>query len=133
MSIWVIHVLLCPLYQLVSTIRHELAHVIAAKLSGARVTEIRFLPHRRYGKWYWGYVGLEGTVNAHSHLAPYYVNIVCLCVGIWMLINPPKIPIHWKVVSFIMLILSPVVDTMYNLTKWWLKDMGDFAEAWKCK
>jgi hypothetical protein len=122
-----LHALLYPLYQIISTVRHELAHAIAARLSGLTVTEIRVLPCRRDGRWYWGYVRWEGTANVHCYRAPYYVNAACLPVGVWLALDPPAWSLHAWVVAIVLLLVSPIVDTLYNLLKWRFYGRGDFA------
>jgi hypothetical protein len=124
-----VHVLLYPVYQVLSTARHELAHAVAARLSGLRVLEIRVLPCRRDGRWFWGYVRWEGTPNVHCHLAPYYVDVASLPFGIWLAVDPPSWPFHAWAAAVVMLLVSPVVDTLYNVLKWKLAGRGDFAQA----
>ena len=124
-----VHVLLYPVYQVLSTARHELAHALAARLSGLRVLEIRVIPCLRDGRWYWGFVRWEGTPNVHCHLAPYYVDLACLPFGVWLACDPPAWPFHAWAAAVVMLLVSPVVDTLYNVLKWRLAGRGDFAAA----
>jgi hypothetical protein len=129
----VLHALLYPVYQILSTARHELAHAIAGRLSGLRILEVRILPFRRDGRWYWGVVRWEGTPNVHCFLAPYYVDLACLPVGIRLAAAPPAWPFHAWAAAVVMLLVSPVVDTLYNLLKWRLRGTGDFAAAFDRK
>lgn len=121
------HALLYPLYQIISTVRHELAHAVVARLSGLTIVEIRVLPCRRDGRWYWGYVRWEGTAGVHCYLAPYYVNAACLPFGLWLALDPPAWPFHAWLVAIVLLAVSPVVDTVYNVVKWKVYNRGDFA------
>jgi hypothetical protein len=124
-----VHLALYPVYQVLSTARHELAHAAAGWLSGLRILEVRVIPCRRDGRSYWGYVRWEGTPNVHCHLAPYYVDLACLPAGIWLAVDPPAWPFHAWAAAVVMLLVSPVVDTLYNLLKWRLYGTGDFAAA----
>ena len=124
-----IQVVFYPLYQVLSTVRHELSHAVAARLSGLRIAELRVLPGVHDGRWYWGWTGWEGTPNVHCHLAPYYVDLACLPLGIWIAAAPPAWPFHAWAAAVVMLLVSPLVDVLYNLLKWRLRGVGDFADA----
>ena len=119
-----LHLLLYPLYQVASTARHELAHAVTAWLSGLKVTEVRVIPCRRDGRWYWGYVRWEGTPNVHC-----YVDLACLPFGVWLAVTRPEWPLHAWAAAVVMLLVSPVVDTIYNVLKWRLYGRGDFTSA----
>ena len=83
----------------------------------------------RDGRWYWGFVRWEGTPNVHCHLAPYYVDLACLPFGVWLAADPPAWPFHAWAAAVVMLLVSPAVDTLYNVLKWRLAGRGDFASA----
>ena len=128
-----VHLALYPAYQILSTARHELAHAIAGRLAGLRILEVHILPTRRDGRWYWGFVRWEGMPNVHCFLAPYYVDLACLPAGIWLTVRPPAWPFHAWAAAVVMLLVSPAIDTLYNLLKWRLRGTGDFAAAFDRK
>lgn len=138
-KIVLLHLALYPLYQLLGTLRHELAHAVAAILSGFRVEELRVLPCRIKGEFYFGYTRWNYRLparledlpkpNRHMYLAPYYVNLALLLVGLW------TIPaVEWKnphrfAVAFMLLVVSPFADTLYSAVKFALFGEGDLFEA----
>jgi hypothetical protein len=128
-----VHLALYPVYQVISTARHELAHAAAGWLSGMCILELHVLPGRRDGRWYWGYVRWEGTPNVHCHLAPYYVDVACLPFGVWLALDPPRWSFHAWAAAVVMLAVSPAIDTVYNLLKWRISGTGDFAAAFARK
>lgn len=129
-----IHVCLWPFYQILSTIRHELSHACAALISGVQVLTIKIWPHRYEGRWYWGRImygpnGLE-NLNVHVHMAPYYVNAICLVTALalsWSGCLARVDEAHWLLFFIVMMIVSPLVDTLYNAAKYWITGTGDFA------
>jgi hypothetical protein len=128
-----VHVLLYPVYQVLSTARHELAHAIAGRMAGLRIIEVHVLPGRRDGRWRWGYVRWDGTPGIHCHLAPYYAAFASLPFGVWIALDPPAWPLHAWATATVMLLVSPLVDTIYNLLKWRLNGSGDLASAFDRK
>jgi len=140
---WLFHltvgVVLC---QTIGTLRHEFAHVIASKLSGDNVKEMYIFPHMSDGMFYWGRVTWTATANSktsvHRYLAPYYVAALVLTAGILFLKyidgpwehNTPKYFTLW-IFCVMNLVISPAVDILYNLYKWWRHGRGDFAKAAK--
>jgi hypothetical protein len=81
------HLLLAPAYLLLGALRHELAHAVSARLSGWRVTEFKFWPHRREEGWCFGYVAWRSdapaTIEAlrSFYSAPVLAAIVSYVVG----------------------------------------------------
>jgi len=133
MSIYLWHILAYPLYQILSTIRHELAHAIVVTATGGTVIEFNVFPHKRNARWYWGYtrwLTFDGwKPSAHVYLAPYYVNLICGGVWIYLRNNVPFQNEHWWIFTTVMLAISPVVDTLYNVGKWLFLQRGDFQEV----
>jgi hypothetical protein len=128
------------IYQLLGTIRHELAHAIAYALCGWKVTEVLLLPHWYRNKFYWGRYTAEVQGGAkqsiHLHLAPY--EACALALGIWFAVArwlpPPWVAderLAWNLwAAFTALFLiSPIIDTLYNLLKLVLWKRGDFWRA----
>lgn len=131
-----IHALLIPVYQIVSTFRHELFHAIMVWRDGLKITAFKVFPHKYNGRFYWGRVSWTGTPSSgqaakHIFLMPYYVNLLCLTVGVPLVLMYGWSQFHYLAVTTIMLIVSPVVDTTYNVLKWKLTNSGDWAIAMK--
>lgn len=131
-KVLLIHLLAYPIYQILGTLRHEGAHAIAAMLYGFRIIEFKVFPHVADGKWYFGHVyydtgGEEPSSNIH--LAPYYVDVICGVALAAVLRLVEFSNVHWALFALIMLGVSPVLDTGYNVMKWFLWRRGDFAMA----
>ncbi len=128
------HLLLIPLYQILGTIRHELMHALFGKWNGLRITKIHVWPGLLDGRWMWGYVQWEGQPKSlpwmrHVYLAPYYINFVCLVSGVLILNLVEWENFHWLAVTAIVLVISPVIDTLYNILKYVVRRTGDWALA----
>lgn len=126
------HLLAYPIYQVLGTIRHEGAHAIVAKLYGAEILEFKFLPFRRDGRFYWGYVGWHGDLDAAQvsvvKKAPYLVNV--LLVVVWFVVSRAYAfeQFHWFAFTTAMLLVSPVIDSAYNLFKALVWRRGDLVD-----
>ena len=133
-----------PIYHILGTIRHELSHVVAYWLAGYGVQELHLLPFRdKDGTWYWGRAVPESRPGAkhsiHMHVAPYYTNV--LLVAAWtvftvyireqaeMLLGINVLEYNLLLGFTILLLISPIVDTGYNLYKLARLGTGDFARA----
>ena len=127
-------------YQILGTIRHELAHAVAAWAAGYKVTLVRVMPHTFRGRFYWGRVMYEPQGGAmqsiHLYLAPYEVG--ALSIAGWFALvywlPPPWIANalgawHLWTTATIMLLISPVVDFLYNLGKAVFAKRGDIYKA----
>jgi hypothetical protein len=137
-AIIVIHALCYPIYQILGTIRHELAHVIAARLSGVGILEWKVIPHFYNDQFYWGRVQYDPATlhrtNIHISLAPYYVCalyaiafVVLRMTGVLDQIENQ----HLKAFIGIAMVVSPAFDFFYNLYKYARYNRGDFAYARK--
>jgi len=129
------------IYQILGTSRHELSHAVAYLFSGYGITRICVLPSQRDGQFYWGYVEsmpkMGAKMNIHIMLAPYYTDLIC--IGMWFLTyiyaprpwvpNDARLSINLWICATVLLLLSPITDMLYNLTKWVRGKGGDFAEA----
>ena len=134
-SVLLIHLLLYPLYQILGTIRHEgLGHALAASIAGLKVTEIVVYPHRHEGRWCFGWVQYRFTpevptqdaIPKYVSIAPYIVVLLYTVLGIILALTV-EFRMHAFLAIQINLVLSPVLDTLYNLLKYKLKGTGDFA------
>lgn len=147
MSWWWLDILLhlivgYPVYQILGTIRHELAHVIAYRLSGYGIKEMRVFPFRdKDGEWYWGRVMPEtkpgARNNVHMHLAPYYACALSIAAFVAIYFNARECSLaeisrrDYNVILAITMsmLVSPLVDTAYNLYKCVRLGRGDFKRA----
>jgi hypothetical protein len=97
---------------------------------GLDVKSITIFPSIIGGKWYFGYVQFDGPTNSMISLAPYYVNLVILILGlIATFYLHGMIPFFWWANFAVMFVVSPIIDTLYNLLKWKIGDRGDFKSA----
>jgi hypothetical protein len=132
--VYLIHLLLYPVYQIIGTAKHEYAHAIAAKAQGLKIIKVSVLPSRIDGQWYWGYTQWSGGVaNTLTLMAPYIVDAIFFLTGILLITN---IELEWWAnhiqtlfITLILLFVLPLVDLWYNVLKWWIRDKGDFAET----
>lgn len=133
-----VHLALIPVYQIIGTAKHELAHALFAALNGLKVTTIRVVPSIRDGTWYWGYTGWEGEPESesfmqHVYMAPYYVDALLLVCGVIVNCMVQWESFHGMTTAVILLVLVPFVDVAYNLGKWLFFGRGNFALACRCK
>ena len=126
-----IHVLLIPIYQIISTLRHEGAHALTAKAYGFPITVFKILPHRHDGHFYWGRVSWLPTNRDRwlIYMMPYIVNVVSLAAGTAMIRFIDWSSFHLYTLTAIMLVLSPAIDTIYNFCKYLFFGRGDFARV----
>ena len=119
--------LLYPLYQIVSTIRHEGGHALAATLEGAHVTRFVFWPSVNEGKFYWGYAQWQGQASWFSLAAPYFIDLLTAALALlllWRLARPPRG--LWLNIGILGL-LSPLVNSGYNYLGAWFSSANDVA------
>ena len=140
-EILIAHLLLYPVYQIVGTLRHEGAHAIAAIISGFEIVQFRFWPSKVDGVFYWGFVrwrarmpyefGYPPRASRHVFLAPYYVDLVFIVAGAVVLAAVEISEPHVYMVALVSLIISPIMDCIYNIAKARWLGRGDFVEARK--
>ena len=103
-----------PVYQIISTFRHEGAHALVALLGGGEVNKFVFWPSIYKEKFYWGYVICKGAKGWLFFAAPYLLDLMTfgfffiLCMGVlfkkrWIWLN-----------LVIIGIVSPLVNSFYN-------------------
>jgi hypothetical protein len=106
--------LLYPVYQTIGTIRHEGSHALAAMAEGAKGTEFVFWPSFSNGKFYWGYVGWEGSTTWFSMAAPYFCDLSIFFVTL-LIILEAKPRRKWLWLNILIIgMLSPLVNSAYN-------------------
>jgi hypothetical protein len=104
-----------PIYILIGTARHEFSHALAATLEGAHVEKIRLIPTLKPGNHVlWGYVNWTGTTTWISLAAPYFCDLATFLLGLWILNSRLRMP-HWLSVQvFVIGVLSPAINSLYN-------------------
>jgi len=108
-------VLAYPLYQLISTFRHEGAHALSAWLEGAKIQEFVFWPsvHETWG-FRWGYVQWEGDTDWLTTAAPYIIDLLTFLLFFWLCMRA-RFERRWLWVNAIAIgLLSPFINSIYN-------------------
>jgi len=125
-----IHVLLIPIYQIISTLRHEGAHALTAMAYGFPIITFKVLPHRFEGNFYWGRVSWLPTDKDRSliYMMPYIVNLLFIAVGVLLTKLVEWSSFHIYAVAMILLVISPAIDMVYNFGKYLFCRRGDFAQ-----
>lgn len=116
-----------PVYQTVGTIRHEGSHAIAAMLQGAHITKFQALPSVvRGGRFFWGYILYAGGHPTWlTTAAPYFCDLLTLPLFSWVLLRDRRMP-HWLWVNiFVLGVLSPLANTLYNYRTALIGHRGD--------
>jgi hypothetical protein len=103
-----------PVYQTISTIRHEGSHALAAMAEGAEVTEFVFWPGFRNGKFLWGYVHLEGSTTWFTIAAPYFCDLLIFFIAL-LIILEAKPQRRWLWINILIIgMLTPLLNSAYN-------------------
>jgi hypothetical protein len=116
-----------PVYQILGTIRHEGSHALAAILQGAHIIKFQVLPSIvPDGRFFWGYVIYAGGhptwLNA---AAPYFCDVLTLPLFSWLALRDRRMP-HWLWVNvFVLGVLSPLANTLYNYQNAVIRHRGD--------
>lgn len=108
-------VLAYPLYQIISTFRHEAAHALFAWLEGAHIEKFVFWPsvHETWG-FRWGYVLWEGNTTWLSTAAPYIIDLLTFLLFFWLCMHS-YFKRRWLWVNAIAIgLLSPFINSIYN-------------------
>lgn len=107
--------LLFPLYLLIGTLRHELAHAAAAHLQGAEILKFTFWPSRNLdGTFYFGYVLWHGETNWVVNAAPYFFDTFTYAL-FFPLVFLVRFRNHWLWINLVIIgLISPIVNSLYN-------------------
>src|SRR5512136_1347615 len=116
-----------PVYQTISTIRHEGSHALAAMAEGAHITEFVFWPTIHNGRFYWGYLYYEGSTTWFTVAAPYFCDLLIFLVAILIILETR--PRHrWLWANLLIIgVISPLVNSAYNYCNG-LKVLNDVGE-----
>ena len=116
-----------PVYQTLGTIRHEGSHAIAAMLQGAHITKFQAFPSiLPDGRFFWGYILYAGGhPNWLTFAAPYFCDLLTLPLFSYLALRGRRMP-HWLWVNvFILGVLSPFANTLYNYQNAVIRHRGD--------
>lgn len=117
-----------PFFQIIGTIRHEGSHALAALVEGVKVTEFAFLPsfHPQNG-FLWGFVSFQDNTTWFTLAAPYLVDLVTYVVFFAICLTVRSAP-HWVwVMLFVIGLVSPLVDSLYNYLGGFFRPQNDVA------
>jgi glycosyltransferase involved in cell wall biosynthesis len=107
--------LLLPLYLIIGTFRHELAHAIIARAQGAEILEFAFWPSfYKDGTFYYGYVLWRGETTWLVDAAPYFFDIITYG-AFYPLVYLIQYRKRWLWLNLVIIgLISPLVNTLHN-------------------
>lgn len=129
--------LMAPVYQLLGTIKHELAHALMIWFHGHEVLDIYILPKKIDGQWYWGYTQWNTPLTLMSTIekkliygAPYLVDLAMIGLGFWLI---PKVVWHVELwtMSVMLFWIASIVDIGWAIYKKIVGMRGDFDVLFK--
>ena len=108
--------------------------VFSTPLIYLNMQNIGFFHFAYLGVFYWGYCRYNKPSTRRICYAPYWVALVNCVVGAPLAFYTcEKIPFFWWGLMTMVMVISPLVDILYNYLKWKLDNRGDFAQAEKLK
>jgi hypothetical protein len=103
-----------PVYAIITVIRHEGSHALAAMAEGARITKFVFWPNFDLGKFSWGYVRWHGATTWFSTAAPYFCDLIIFFVAL-LIILEVKPRRRWLWLNILIIgMLTPFVNSALN-------------------
>jgi hypothetical protein len=119
-----------PIYILIGTARHELAHAFAATLEGAHVESIHLIPTLTPNNGVlWGYVNWTGTTTWITLAAPYFCDLATFLLGLWIFSLRITMPRWIRVQVFAIGVLSPAINSLYNYQAVWYNPLADVSRV----
>lgn len=140
---WVTQVLLIPIYAILGTAKHELAHAIAARCYGLKVKHLTIIPSYVNGQFYMGYFWLDlpdgqdwRDIPNVVYMMPYYVDVICWGIGMFLTFNSdidwygmPLLQAGFGLAAVLgLLVLGPMIDFAWAVYKMQVQLRGDM---WK--
>jgi hypothetical protein len=140
------HLLALPVYFVLSTARHEIGHALGAVFLGLTVDDIQVLPHWRDERYHmhfwpgegrrfcWGstiILGCTGPLkDRRVLLAPFALGAGFALGGLWAVpMTEVTFGLHGWIAAAVLCWLSPAVDALWALVKWFIWDAGDMARS----
>lgn len=134
-----VHLLVAPVYLVLGTIKHELAHALMGWAHGYHVEAIYVFPRIVNGHFVWGYTawekpdpGLEmpRVWEIMIYGAPYFVDLILIGLGF---VFVPRFTCHEHVWTFMVMLhwVLPVVDIAWASFKKLTGRWGDFDTLFK--
>jgi len=120
--------LLYPVYQTISTIRHEGSHALAAMAEGADITEFVFWPSFHEGRFYWGHLYWEGSTTWCTTAASYFCDLLVFFVALLIVLEarPQR---RWLWINILIIgMLSPLINSAYNYFRGVAGILNDIGE-----
>lgn len=116
-----------PVYQMISTIRHEAGHALVALIEGAEIIEFVFLPGIAGGQFYFGYVRWEGATSNLAVAGPYILDLLTFLIFFGICFYG-DIKRHWLWLNLVVLgVFSPLLNSSYQYLKAGLNMRGDIS------
>ena len=107
--------LLYPVYQTISTIRHEGSHALAAMAEGAEITEFVFWPTFRPFRL--GYVSWRGFTTWFVTAAPYFCDLITFFVALLVILEA-KPQRRWLRLNILIIgMLTPLLNSAYGYSQ----------------
>jgi len=114
-----------PLYLLIGTLRHELAHAVVALLEGVTIKSFVFWPSFFRGKFCWGYVLMKGERDWLVIAAPYFLDFLCVMIVLIILWRfSSRSHFLWANLVIIGMV-SPFVNSAYQYIRSFVGNRGD--------
>jgi hypothetical protein len=110
--LWLI---LFPVYLVIGTFRHELAHALCAHWQGAEILSFTFWPSlHKNGNFYFGYVSWRGPTTWHVLAAPYVFDVLTTLV-FYPITFFLSFKARWIWINLVIIgVISPWVNSAYN-------------------
>lgn len=120
--------LAAPIYLILSTFRHELAHAVAARAQGAEILKFIFWPSvYENGRFYFGYVVWRGQTTWLVDAAPYFFDILTFLLFM-IPIFTIRFKQRWIWLNLVIIgMISPLINSAYNYLRG--SDVRNLLEA----
>jgi Peptidase M50B-like len=118
-----------PLYQVLSTARHEGSHALAALAEGARIDRVVVVPSIVDGRFLWGYTAFSGgRLNWVVWAAPYFGDLstvaLFLPLCLWAVRRTP----HAVWLNLVVIgLVAPLVNSSYQYVLAFFRPTSDVA------
>jgi hypothetical protein len=103
-----------PVYAIITVIRHEGSHALAAIAEGAHVKEFIFWPHFRNGRFVFGWTGWSGSTTWFTDAAPYFCDLLTFFIAI-LIVLEAKPRRRWLWLNILIIGMgSPFLNSAFN-------------------
>ncbi len=106
-------ILAFPVYYLINSFRHELAHALAAVLEGARLLALSFMPNSQAGA-FWNGALWQGETGWLTAAAPYLLDLITYLVFFYFCMAVP-FQHRWVWINLVAIgLVSPLANSGLN-------------------